>query len=83
MLQSFIIVFTLTFTGGHAIDALGDTYNTYDMCMVQGEAEAKAIGIEIDQAKVEREIPVIENISVRCVPVSTDGTQEVSYAPIR
>lgn len=77
MLQSFIIVFTLTFSGGHAVDAIGDSYSTYEMCIVQGEAEARTMGAEIELAKVEREIPIIEQISVRCEPV---GTQEVSYA---
>lgn len=80
MLQSFIVILTLTFSSGDVLTVVGDTYSTYNMCMANGTNVANAIFELDDENTEEGEVPVVEEISVWCEPL--DDAQEVPYCEL-
>ena len=64
---SYIAVFLLSTSGGMSVEAEGESFPTYDQCMVESEAEAKSMARqwEWEHEKTGR-LPFFRSVEVRC-----------------
>ena len=64
---SYIAVFLLSTSGGLSVEAEGESFPTYDQCMVESEAEAKSMARqwEWEREKTGR-LPFFRAVEVRC-----------------
>ena len=64
----YTAVFILSTIGGHPLPpADGETYPTYDACMVQAEHDAKNLVKEWDEAEAAGRPRMFESVEVKCV----------------
>lgn len=63
----YIAIFILSTSGGMAVEAEGESFPTYDQCMVESEAEAKSMARqwEWEREKTGRP-PFFRSVEVRC-----------------
>ena len=64
----YTAVFILSTIGGHPLPpADGETYPTYDACMVQAEHDAKNLVKAWDEAEAAGRPRMFESVEVKCV----------------
>ena len=64
----YTAVFILSTMGGHPLPpADGETYPTYDACMVQAEHDAKNLVKAWDEAEAAGRPRMFESVEVKCV----------------
>lgn len=78
---AFVPIVLITMTDGTEVQAVGDTYPTYESCRIQGDHDAKLMGHEAD--KLDPQGRVIKTIQVWCEPLPSDYKPHTGYLPYR
>lgn len=66
---AFVAVVTFFMADGQILTAEGQSFGTYDACMMQAEADAKAMAREAERLEANGFPKVIERISIVCEPM--------------
>ena len=66
---TFVPLVLILMTDGTELQAVGDNFLSYDACMLQGEADAKAMAREAERLEANGFPKVIEKISIVCEPM--------------
>ena len=77
----YLAVFVLSTSGGLAVEAEGDCFETYDQCMVEAEAEAKTMAIEWKQGGSRQSF--FKSVSVRCDGMSLEQVKKEDRHVVR
>lgn len=79
---AFIPIVLITMADGSEVQAVGDTYATYEACRIQGDHDAKIMEHEAD--RLDHEGKVIKTIQVWCEPMDdVDGYEpHHGYVPV-
>ena len=77
---AFIPIVLITMTDGTEVQAVGDTYPTYESCRNQGDHDAKLMGHEAD--KLDPQERVIKTIQVWCEPMPDGYEPHHGYIPV-
>ena len=76
---AFVPMVLITMTDGTEVQAVGDTYPTYESCRIQGDHDAKIMGHEAD--KLVPQERVIKTIQVWCEPMPDNYQPHHGYLP--
>ena len=77
----YLAVFVLSTSGGLSVEAEGDCYQSYDMCMVEAEAEAKTMALEWQSAGQKRSF--FKSVEVRCDGMSAEQAEKEGRHVVR
>ncbi len=79
----YIPIVLIVMVDGTEMTAVGDTYPSFESCMVQAEHDAKVMAREIEA--IENELPeqVISRVSIVCEPMGDDYPAHLGgYLPL-
>ena len=77
----YTAVFILSTSGGLAVEADGDCFESYDQCMVESEAEAKSMALEWQASGQKRSF--FRSVSVRCDGMSLKQAEKEGRHVVR
>lgn len=77
----YLAVFVLSTSGGLSVEAEGDCYQSYDMCMMESEAEAKTMALEWQSAGQKRSF--FRSVEVRCDGMSAEQAEKEGRHVVR
>lgn len=78
---AFVAVVTFFMADGQVLSAEGQSFTTYDACMIQAEADAKTIEREISRIESELSEPGILEVRIVCEPMQEEGLGHYGCLP--
>lgn len=78
---AFVPMVLITMTDGTEVQAVGDTYPTYESCRIQADHDAKLMTHEAERLDASRK--VIKGVQVWCEPMPSDYQPHTGYLPLR
>lgn len=78
---AFVPMVLITMTDGTEVQAVGDTYATYESCRIQADHDAKLMTHEAERLDASRK--VIKGVQVWCEPMPDNYQPHHGYLPLR
>lgn len=77
----FVPIVTIYMADGSHLQAAGTTYETFDACMMQAEADARVMAKDIENVENTLEYPIIDSVVISCEQ-RNDIPAHTGYVPL-